>query len=174
MPSILTILGTLVAAYLSTFVYALIRNLIIARKTGLPYIVVPIDQNHFIWMIASIPLRPWFRRNLPKWIWNRLTLTIYGWEFHEQLRPFEEYFDGAKSYIHVGCGMLEFWTSDPEITSQILNRPGDFVQLKLTELFVRFQEAYLTARSRLTWYRWGNSAIMFLPPTARDGPGNGR
>lgn len=29
-------------------------------------------------------------------IWNRLTLTIYGWEFHEQRRPFEEYTPGGK------------------------------------------------------------------------------
>jgi hypothetical protein len=140
MPSILTILGTVVAAYLSTFVYALIRNLINARKTGFPYIVVPIDQNHFTWMIASVPLRPWLQRNLPSWIWNRLTLTIYGYEFHEKLRPFEEYFDGGKSYTQIGCGMFEFWTSDPEIASQILGRPRDFVQFKLTELFVRMSK----------------------------------
>ena len=139
MPSILTIVGTVVVAYLSTFVYALIRNLIYARKTGFPYIVIPIDQNHFTWMIASVPLRPWLQRNLPTWIWKRLALTIYGWEFHEQLRPMDEYLGGAKSYTQVGCGMFEFWTSDPEVVSQVLGRPRDFVQNKLAELFVRIE-----------------------------------
>jgi hypothetical protein len=24
-------------------------------------------------------------------LYNRITLTIYGWEFHDQLRPFHQY-----------------------------------------------------------------------------------
>lgn len=136
MPSILAIIATAAGAYFLTFIYKLIRNFYYAKKSGFPAIIIPWDQNHFVWMVACVPLRPWFKRNLPTWIWNRLTLCIYGWEFHELLRPFDEYVGGEKSYVQVGCGKFEFWTRDPEFVSQILGRPRDFVQLDLANLFV--------------------------------------
>lgn len=61
MLSLLTIIGGLVALYLLRFPYKLARNYIVARKTGLPIIIVPIDHNHPIWMVASVPLRPTFK-----------------------------------------------------------------------------------------------------------------
>lgn len=61
MLSLLTIIGCLVALYLARFPYNLARNYIAARKMGLPIIIVPIDQNHLIWMLISVPLRPVFK-----------------------------------------------------------------------------------------------------------------
>jgi hypothetical protein len=61
MISLLAILGGLLALYLIRFPYKLARNYIIARKTGLPIIVVPIDQNHPLWMVTCVPLRPTFK-----------------------------------------------------------------------------------------------------------------
>ena len=137
MPSISIILATAAAAYFFSFIYKLARNFINAKRSGLPYIVIPWDQNHLVWIITCVPLRPWFKRNLPTWLWNRVTLCIYGWEFHEKLRPHKEYIAGELSYVHVGCGNFEFWTSDPEFVTQILGRPNDFVQFELANLFVR-------------------------------------
>lgn len=137
MPSLLTIFATVVAAYFSTFIYALIRNLIYARKSGLPYIIVPIDQNHFIWMVTAPMLRPFLERSLPTSVFRRLSFSIYGYEFREKMRLWDEYFDGAKTYFHVGCGKSEISTRDPEFVTQILGRPKDFIQLDLTSLFVR-------------------------------------
>ena len=59
--SFLTILGSLLAVYLLSFPYKLARNYITARKTGLPIIIVPIDQNHPLWMVTCVPLRPTFK-----------------------------------------------------------------------------------------------------------------
>jgi hypothetical protein len=61
MLSLLAILGGLLAIYMLTFPYKLARNYITARKTGLPIIVVPIDQNHPLWMVTCVPLRPKFK-----------------------------------------------------------------------------------------------------------------
>ena len=44
MPSLLAIIGALAALYLSTFVYAFFRNWSLARKAGLPYVMIPWDQ----------------------------------------------------------------------------------------------------------------------------------
>lgn len=58
MPSLFLVIAGLLALYFVRFPYNLVRNYITARKTGLPIVVVPIDQNHFIWMVISVPLRP--------------------------------------------------------------------------------------------------------------------
>ena len=97
------------------------------------------DQNNFLWMATSVPLRPYFQKYLPKFVFDRLSLCIYGFEFHEKLRPFQEYAGPQgddKSYFLVTCGRAEFWTRDAEICAAVLNRPRDFVQFELTELFV--------------------------------------
>ena len=141
MPSLLTVTATLVAAYFSTFIYCFIRNFFNARNTGFPSVICPWDQNHFVWMIISVPLRPWLQKHLPKYVYDRLVLTIYGWEFHERLRPFEEYSGprgNDKSYMLVTCGRSEFWTRDAEIAAQVVGRPREFTQVDMTDLFVRY------------------------------------
>jgi hypothetical protein len=61
MLSLLSIIAGLLALYLARFPYKLAVNYIKARRTGLPIIIVPIDQNHFLWMVLSVPLRPVFK-----------------------------------------------------------------------------------------------------------------
>lgn len=139
MASFLAIVATLVVIYGSSLAYRLFVNLSHARSSGLPYIIIPWDQNSFPWMITSVPLRPWLQRNMPKWVYDRLVLTIYGFEFHESLRPYNEYAapqGNDKSYVIVTPGKLEVSTRDPEVVSEVLRRPGDFQQVDLTELFM--------------------------------------
>lgn len=139
MPTTLAIASTLVVAYFSTFIYCFIRNTFVARKTNFPSVFVPWDQNHIVWMITSVPLQPYLKQYLPKVIYDRLVLCIYGWEFHERLRPFEQYSGprgNDKSYVLVSCGRFELWTHDAEIATQILARPKDFQQMDLTDLFL--------------------------------------
>lgn len=148
MPLFLAIVGSLVLVYCSSLAYRLFVNLLDARKSGLPYIIIPWDQNHFVWMMTSVPLRPWLKKNAPKWIYDRLSLTIYGFEFHEKLRPFEQFAapqGNDYSYVIVTPGKFEITTRDPEIVAEILARPRDFMQVDLTALFMgRFGPNVLT------------------------------
>ncbi|KAK0949419.1 hypothetical protein LTR91_026473, partial [Friedmanniomyces endolithicus] len=145
MPSFLTIALALATAYLSTFIYSFLRNLLAARKSGFPLLLIPWDQNHLLWMVLCVPLRPHLQKWLPKPLWDRLALSIYGFEFHEGTRPFEQYLHGQKSYMHVGMGKSEFWTSDPEIAFEVLRRPRDFQQHPIADLFIaRFGHNVLT------------------------------
>ncbi|CAJ2509377.1 Uu.00g144030.m01.CDS01 [Anthostomella pinea] len=75
MPSIAVIAVGLLAAYCATFVYKFVRNYINARKTGLPMIFVPWDQNSFFWMAFSVPLRPHLQKWLPKWIMTEMVTS---------------------------------------------------------------------------------------------------
>lgn len=87
LPSLSTIAASLVGAYILSYIYAFIRNALNARKTGLPSIYVPVHQQNFLWMIISPPLRGWFEARLSTRLFNRLTLTIYGWKFFQRLKP---------------------------------------------------------------------------------------
>lgn len=146
MPSITLLVACLGAAYFATFFVRLGRNYLIARKTRLPIVIVPWDQNHFLWMAASVPLMPHLRKWLPSAIINRLALTTYGFEFHERDRIYRCYTGGERSYMHVGMGKLEMNTSDPEIVYEILRRPKDFQVHELTSLFMeRFGHNVLTS-----------------------------
>ena len=156
MPSFLAIVASLLLVYCSSLAYRLLVNLFAARKSGLPYLIIPWDQDHFIWMIISVPLRPWLLRNMPKWVYDRLSLTIYGFEFHEELRPFEQYAapqGNDKSYAIVTPGKFEVTTRDPEIAAEVLRRPRDFMQVDLTDLFMgKFGQNVLTSNGD-SWSR---------------------
>ena len=79
---------------------------------------------------------------------KRLALTIYGHEFHLRLRPYKELAGprgNDKSYMLVGCGLLELWTRDANLTTQILSRPKDFNQLELANILLnKFGENVLS------------------------------
>lgn len=120
-----------VLIYLSQFLHSFIRNLLNGRKIGLPTVVVPVDQTQLPWLILAPPARSWLKRILPKQIWNRLAVAIFGWEFHEKLRPFEEFTahhgnGKGMSFVLVGLGQLELWTADPTAVQDILLRHRDF------------------------------------------------
>jgi cytochrome P450 len=156
MPSLLIVVASLLLAYCGSLIYRLLSNLSNARKSGFPYLIIPWDQNQFIWMIVSVPLRPWLIKNMPKWIYDRLSLTIYGFEFHEKLRAYEQFAapqNNDKSYVIVTPGKFEISTRDPEITTEILRRPKDFTVVDLTDLFMgKFGQNVLTSDGE-SWTR---------------------
>lgn len=165
------VVATLALLYFSTFAYCFVRNYLNARKSGFPSIIVPIDQNHVLWMILSVPLRPWLQKYLPGFIYKRLALTIYCWEYLEGLRPFRELAARGKddkSFMLVTCGRAEFSTRDPELVNEILYRTRDFHQLDLTELFVS-RVLWLGFATTDSQYRWPSSAITCLQATVTLG-----
>ncbi|KAI1111536.1 cytochrome P450 [Nemania sp. NC0429] len=131
MPYTLLLSSTLLLLCLSRTVYILLRNIINARAIGVPMLLVPIDQTSLLWLILSTSNRHRLQRLLPRWLWKRVSLTILGWEFHEQLRPFKELTvhhgdELCKSFLLVGFGGLDFWTADPKAAQEICLRVHDF------------------------------------------------
>ena len=127
----LSITTTVLLLYISQYVYNLIRNIINARAIGLPMVLVPVDQTSLLWSIYSPFCRDYLERLLPTQSWQRLAITIFGWEFHEKTQPFDQFAachgNGiGRSYLLVGLGKLELWTADPEATQEILLRVRDF------------------------------------------------
>lgn len=149
MPSLLAIAGTVLFIYLSSFVYNFARNYANARKSGLPIICVPWVQNHFIWMVICGPSRPYLKKYLPPALYDRMILTIFGFEFWEKLRPYEKFAapqGNDKSFVMVTPGLYEVNTRDAELAHEILRRPRDFQQHHLLTLFMsKFGHNVLTS-----------------------------
>ncbi|CZT21923.1 uncharacterized protein RCC_07790 [Ramularia collo-cygni] len=156
MLSMFTVIAALIVIYFSSYGYALLRNYFNARKSGLPYVFVPWDQDGYFWMAASVPLQPFMQRFLPEWIYTRLSLTIYGHEIREKVTPYVKYAtpQGNKdTFVLLTTGRYEVSTRDPEIAIDILKRPRDFLTHELTALFMnRFGPNVLTT-DRDTWSR---------------------
>lgn len=75
MPSLLLVAAGLLLLYFLQYPYNLGRNYLTARKTGLPIIIVPIDQNAFLWMVISVPLRPILKVSLLRCSSKRATTS---------------------------------------------------------------------------------------------------
>ncbi|OQO07043.1 hypothetical protein B0A48_07609 [Cryoendolithus antarcticus] len=139
MPSILTIVAALLALCFLPWPYRFLRNFYYARKSGVPVIILPWDQDNPLWIVISVPLRPVLQKILPKVVFERIVLAIYGWEFHDKLRPFEQYAapqGNDKTFFLVTAGLSEITTRDPEVAWQIVSRPRDFVQAQWIAAFI--------------------------------------
>ncbi|KAL8369691.1 hypothetical protein RB595_000161 [Gaeumannomyces hyphopodioides] len=129
--------ATILALLAASFAYHLVQNIIKARAMGLPVVFVPVDQAHLLWVIVGPHLRRPLERILPASLWRRLSLSIFGWEFHEGLRPFERLAPAGRSthkaspaaghsFALVGLRSLEVWTADPVAAQDIILRTRDF------------------------------------------------
>lgn len=131
MYSSLGVLATLLLLLLVRFTYNLVRNIQAARKVGVPIVFVPVHHASLFWLLFSVANRNCIKRLLPTWLWNRVSLTIAGWEFHEKKRPFQQFavhdeYDQNMSFILVGLFQFEFWTADPKCVQVIVARYRDF------------------------------------------------
>nr|OQO16771.1 hypothetical protein B0A51_14993 [Rachicladosporium sp. CCFEE 5018] len=156
MPSIFTIVAALLTLCFLPWPYRFLRNFYYARKSGVPVIILPWDQDNPLWIVISVPLRPVLQKVLPKVLFERIVLAIYGWEFHDKLGPFEQYAapqGNDKTFFLATAGLSEITTRDPEVAWQIVSRPKDFQQAQWISAFIgRFGQNVLTTNGP-TWSR---------------------
>lgn len=106
---------------------AVIRNYLDARKTGLPILICPIDQNSVIWIILGMKLEPYFERYLPTAFYDHIRPSIYGWDWRYK----DTFWDRiGPTFILVTAGENFLWSSDVDTCQAILGRRKDFVRLK--------------------------------------------
>jgi len=83
--------------------------------------------------------RLWLKARLPSPLFDRLALTIYGFEFFERFKPYKDYVEpqlrakptlkgSGKSFVLVTSGRFEFHTWDAEFAREVTSRPKDFRQ----------------------------------------------
>lgn len=125
-------IATFLLLVFARFIYNLIRNVITARSVGLPTVFVPVDQASLLWLMLSAPNRRRLQQLLPVRVWERVSLTIAGWEFHEKSRPFDQFAarhgdETNRTFLLIGLRQFELWTADPKVVEDIVLRIRDFV-----------------------------------------------
>ncbi|KAJ9656997.1 hypothetical protein H2198_004597 [Neophaeococcomyces mojaviensis] len=131
------------ALYPLYLIYVYFSNLLQAKRMNFPYVSVPLlVQNHPVWMVSGPMTRLWLKARLPTFLFNRIALSIYGYEFFEAREPFTNYVEpqhradpnligSGKSYALVTSGRFEFHTWDAEIAREVAARPKDFCQFDI-------------------------------------------
>ena len=124
-------LSTIALALLVSFVlYALkvykqfARNLAAAKKSGIPYLIVPFYSANRLWQLSQTFVVPIVRRLPSSWTepWFDLTLVEWGWQ--EKYEPFRQL--GTDTILVVSPERNELFTADADVVTQITTRRSDF------------------------------------------------
>ena len=129
-PAVASMLFTIILALLlSLAFYALkiytqfARNLAAARKSGIPYIIIPFYQVNRLYMLSQIVVEPIVRKLPSSWTepWFDLTLE---WAWRLKYEPFKRF--GTDTFLTVSPERNELYTADADVISQITTRKNDF------------------------------------------------
>lgn len=106
--------------------YRLVSNYAIARRVGVPVVVVPINPESPVWMLTSDFLGPYINHVL-SWIpFGSGSFTRYahrGWDVHDRAKSFLELGD---AFILVTTGKNWLYVCNAETFSALLQRRSEF------------------------------------------------
>lgn len=99
------------------------RNLAAAKKSGIPYVIIPFYQLNRLYMLSQIFVVPIMRKLPASWteLWFDLTLE-WGWA--RRYEPFKRF--GTDTFITVSPERNELYTADADVITQITTRKNDF------------------------------------------------
>ena len=99
------------------------RNLAAAKKSGIPYVIVPFYQGNRLYQLSQIVVVPIVRLLPASWIgiWFDLTLD-WGWA--RKYEPFKRF--GTDTFITVSPERNILYTADANVICQITSRKNDF------------------------------------------------
>ncbi|OAP63844.1 hypothetical protein AYL99_03071 [Fonsecaea erecta] len=146
----IAVLVTLYGLWVASTLWNLFKNYLSARKTGLPIVVFPFNNYHPIWMILSVPLRPFFERFLPAWVYRPINLATYGFEFRDKTALFEK---GSPAFVLVTAGSNELSLMDPELATEVLKRIKDFPNTDIAGVILNIFGPSLITTNGENWAR---------------------
>ncbi|KEF62653.1 uncharacterized protein A1O9_00626 [Exophiala aquamarina CBS 119918] len=124
MPSVLGIgLLTYLVYYSVNYYLCFRRNLVKAKQSGLPYVVVPVYLLNRFWLVTHrlwAPLLAKLPRNWTRWV----DICMPDFPFLNSIETFE--LMGHDTFLAVSPGGIIMNTVDPSVISQITSRRNDF------------------------------------------------
>ena len=99
------------------------RNLAAAKKSGIPYVIVPVYRNNTIYQLSHVFVVPIVRKLPVSWRepWFDLTLE---WAWEMRYEPFKRF--GTDTFLTVSPERNHLFTADANVISQITSRKNDF------------------------------------------------
>ena len=100
------------------------RNLAAAKKSGIPYVIVPFYQQNTLWQLSQGFIAPVLRKFPSSWTEPWLELTILEWGWRRKYEPFKRL--GTDTFLAVSPQRNMLYTADADVISQMTSRRNDF------------------------------------------------
>ena len=120
---VLTLLVSL-ALYALKLYTRLAQNLVAAKKSGIPYLVVPFYQQNRLWQLLQPFVFPILRRFPTSWTQPWLDLIARDWGWQRKYEPFKRL--GTDTFLTVSPWRIQLSTAEADVISQITSRKNDF------------------------------------------------
>ncbi|KAI9812569.1 MAG: hypothetical protein M1827_004558 [Pycnora praestabilis] len=100
------------------------RNLAAAKRSGIPYVIVPVYVFRRFWLITHRLWMPFIQKLPRSWTKSWIDFIVPEWSWTHLYEPFERI--GSDIFITVAPGANMVWVADPSAISQITTRRNDF------------------------------------------------
>ncbi|KAK3359113.1 cytochrome P450 [Lasiosphaeria hispida] len=135
--TILLAVGLVAGWMVYSYISGLRRNVQIARKTGLPYVVYAVHPHSFPWQLTFWIWLPLIKL-LPKAWWEKPMIVLQpDWAYNTN----QEYFDwvGSETFILAGPDDITLFTENPDLVTQMCLRreafPKDIARYGVLTMF---------------------------------------
>lgn len=139
MVSTVLVAAGIVASYAAySYFTSLRRNILAARRSGLPYFVYPIHPYNYFWQLTSWVWVPLIKLLLPKSWWEkRLLLMLLDWTYNTNQEFYE--WVGSETVILVSPYDMTLFTEHAELANQIMLKreafPKDIARYGALQVF---------------------------------------
>ena len=124
------------------------RNLATAKRSGIPYVVVPFFYLNRFWLVTHLLWLKILRRLPRKYTdWVDFVLPDNSWELRYSL--FEK--AGADTFLAVSPSRFALWTCEPAVINQITTRRNDFPKPSSMYKSVNIYGENVVASEGATW-----------------------
>lgn len=118
------LLVTLAGIWVSYQAFKLLQYRNLARKIGLPYVLSPVGEHDFTWMVLQKLLAPIFER-LPLGLGGFVRFTKRGWNFKDKFKAHQ---DIGKAFTVVAPSGLAIHVGDAAAANSIVSRRKDYLK----------------------------------------------
>ena len=122
-PVSLTLLVSL-ALYALKIYIQFARNLAAAKKSGIPYFIVPFYQANRLWQLSQGFVIPILRKFPSSWTEPWLELIVLDWGWDRKYEPFKRL--GTDTFLAVSPQRNMLYTADADVIGQMTSRRNDF------------------------------------------------
>lgn len=120
------------SAWLTRRIVKLVQNRNLAKQTGLPYILSPVGEHDFVWMVLQKPLGPIIEK-LPFGLGRFVRFTRRGWNFQDKCKAHQE-LGSVFVVVAPSCNIVH--VGDAAAAHLVLSQRKDFLKpLKLASSY---------------------------------------
>lgn len=141
---------TILAWYFFGYARSLCRNYRNAVRSGLPFIVVPLDDRNMLFQLSQTHLKSILKHILPTSWYDRFRLVVFSWELRDKNEIHEKL---GSTFVIVTAASNQVWCADPALAQIILARRKDFVQLPLASKIMGFLGQNILTSNGEVWAR---------------------